>query len=60
MNKSMEKFILKRLEENKNFFTKNEYKKLMKNFSLIKKVYIISMIDSYQNKFLNDQLKAIQ
>lgn len=46
----MEEFIKRRLEENKNFFTKGEYKKIIKDFALIKKIYVIAMIDSYKQK----------
>lgn len=44
----MEKFIKERINENKELFNKEEYSILENNMNVIKKIYILAILDTYK------------
>lgn len=44
----MEKFIKERIDENKGLFSKEEYRILENNMNVIKKIYILAILDTYK------------
>ena len=48
MKDSLMIFVKKRIEENKQFFNQDEYKLILKNKNLIKKIYILGLKDCKQ------------
>ncbi len=45
----MEELVKKRIEENKELFTKEELKTIYSNYILIKKIYKIAILDTLAN-----------
>lgn len=44
----MEKFIKERIKENKELFSKEELKIIDNNVNVVKKIYILSILDTYK------------
>ena len=47
MKESVDKFILERIEENKDLFTKEEMKIIKNNMIITKKIYLLGGINFY-------------
>ncbi len=44
----MEKFINERIKENKELFSKEEFEVIESNMNVIRKIYILSILDVYK------------
>lgn len=44
----MEKFIKERIEENKELFSKEEFKIIVNNINVTNKIYILATLDTYK------------